>query len=123
MSLPGAAEVLRQGVWSAAEVASLMDADLVFVERWCRAGLLPGATHRAATGWSIPGRALFLFLARRVEPHYSAETVAGLLDASVETVRGWIKAERLPVMKTGTAKSAMVRIPESALIAWMKAGG
>jgi excisionase family DNA binding protein len=66
-------------------------------------------------GAAIPGRSLFLFCGRKVEPHYSPETAAALLDKSPETVRGWIKDRRIRKVKVGCAKSASVLIPESEL--------
>lgn len=114
------ATVLRARDWSAEEVAVLLDTPEALVARWCAAGLLPGARRRGG-GWAIPGRGLFVFCQRRVEAHYSPETAAALLDRSVETVRGWIKAGRLKVIKTGAAKSAGVLIPESELRRWLAA--
>lgn len=106
-------------VMTVAEVSALLDTPARLVERWCVAGLLPGAARRAGA-WAIPARALSFFCGRRVEPHYSPETAAALLDKSVETVRRWIKARRLAVVKTGTSKSASVLISESELVRWLR---
>ena len=92
----------------------LLDTPLCLVLRWCAIGLLPGAREKRGE-WAIPGRSLFLLCHRRMEPHYSPETVAAMLDKSVETVRGWIKEQRLRKVKVGCAKSGSVLIPESEL--------
>ena len=117
VNTPNAADALKQGTWSAAEVSRLLDVPQVLVERWCRVGLL--AASRQGGGWVISGRALFFFCLRKVEPHYKPETVAALLDRSIETVRGWIKAGRLQTLKLGTAKSATVLVSESELRRWL----
>lgn len=114
------ATVLRARDWSVDEVATLLDTPPALVTRWCVAGLLPGA-RRCGDAWAIPGRGLFVFCQRRVEAHYSPETAAALLDRSVATIRDWIKDRRLKVIKTGTAKSAGVLIPESELRRWLAA--
>ena len=111
---PTASELLKQGVWTPEEVALLLDTPLCLVLRWCAIGLLPGAREKRGE-WAIPGRSLFLLCHRRMEPHYSPETVAAMLDKSVETVRGWIKEQRLRKVKVGCAKSGSVLIPESEL--------
>ena len=111
---PSAADLLRAGVWSAEQVAVMMDAPVTMVEGWCKLRLLPGAVHRDGR-WQIPGPALFFFCGGSFERHYSPETAAALLDVETSTVRSWIKHGRLPVEKLGTAKSAPVRIKESDL--------
>lgn len=121
---PTASELLKQGVWTPEEVALLLDTPLCLVLRWCAIGLLPGAREKRGE-WAIPGRSLFLFCGRRIEPHYSPETVAALLDKSVETVRGWLKESedgkpRIKRVKLGLAKSASVLIPESELRRWLQ---
>ncbi len=118
VTLPDAAEALKQGRWSAAEVASLLDVPLPLVRRWCEVGVVP-AVHESGTWW-LEGRALFVFCSRSVEPHYSPETVAGLLDRSLETVRGWIKRKRLKTVKLGAARNATVLVPESELRRWLQ---
>lgn len=110
--------MLMQGVWTPAEVSLMLDTPAAIVLRWCRVGLLPGARERLGV-WEIPGRSLFLFCGRRLEPHYSLETVAALLDKSVETVRGWAKRGLLAKIKLGTGKSASVLVAESELRRWM----
>lgn len=107
--------------FSVPEVCALLDVPEWAVDRWCRAGLLPGAKHRKGSGWIIPGRALSFFCGRSIEPLYSPETVAGILDVSVETVREYLAAGRLEKVKLGSAKSAPVRIRESTLRRWMAA--
>jgi predicted site-specific integrase-resolvase len=102
------------------EVCLLLDAPAWAVERWCRAALIPGARHERGE-WAIPDRGLSLFLRRAVEPLYTVEQVAGILALEVETVRGYIKARRLPVVKLGVAKSAPVRVCESELRRWIRA--
>jgi excisionase family DNA binding protein len=111
-------EILQRGSWSAVEVAALLDTPLSIVDRWCAVGLLPGA-DLVRGQWQISGRSLFLFCGRRIEPHYSPETVAALLDKTADTVRGWIKSGRMRKVKIGTAKSASVLIPESELRRWL----
>jgi len=111
-------DLLRRGTWSAAEVAALLDTPRAIVDRWCAVGLLPGAELLRGE-WQISGRSLFLFCGRRIEPHYSPETVAGLLDKTADTVRDWIKSGRMRKVKIGTAKSASVLIPESELRRWL----
>lgn len=111
---PSAADLLRSGVWSAEQVAVLLDAAVSLVEGWCKLRMLPGAVWRDGR-WQIPGPALFFFCGGAFERHYSPETAAALLDVEVSTVRSWIKHGRLPVEKLGTAKSAPVRIRESDL--------
>jgi hypothetical protein len=114
---PNAVDALSKGVWTAAEVATLLDVPLVLVERWCRLQILPARWR--GDQWWIEGRALFLFCHRRIEPHYKPETIAGLLDRSVETVYSWIKSGRLKTIKLGAAKSATVLVAESELRRWM----
>lgn len=114
---PDAADALAKGVWTAAEVATLLDVPEVLVDRWCRVKLLPAAFRGGQ--WWIEGRALFLFCRRRIEPHYKPETIAALLDRSVETVRDWIKERRFKTIKLGTAKSATVLVAESELRRWL----
>lgn len=121
---PTASEILKQGVWTPAEVALLLDTPLSIVRRWCAVGLMPGAREKRGE-WAIPGRSLFLFCGRKIEPHYSPETVAALLDKSVETVRGWLKESedgqpRIKRVKVGCAKSGSVLIPESELRRWLQ---
>jgi len=106
--------------YSLAEVALLTDAPEWAVMRWCRSGLIPGASYKAGA-WSLPARGLFLFLQRRIEPHYSVKSVAGILDLSEETVREYIKQKRLQVVKLGRAASAPVRVAESELRRWINA--
>lgn len=123
-SEPTASELLKQGLWTPEQVALLLDTPLCIVLRWCAVGLMPGAREKRGE-WAIPGRSLFLFCNRRIEPHYSPETVAALLDKSVETVRGWLKESedgqpRIKRVKLGVAKSASVLIPESELRRWLK---
>lgn len=113
-----AADALTQGVWTAAEVAVLLDVPEMLVDRWCRVRLLP-ASQRGGE-WQIPGRALFLFCRRRIEPHYKPETIAALLDRSVATVRDWLKQGRLKSIKLGTARSATVLVAESELRRWLE---
>ena len=115
---PDATDALAKGVWTAAEVSTLLDVPVVLVERWCRVRLLP-ASQRAGE-WQIPGRALFLFCSRRIEPHYKPETIAALLDRSVDTVRDWLKQGRFKTIKLGTAKSATVLVAESELRRWLE---
>ena len=117
---PAMSELLKSGVWSAEEVAALLDTPLSIVLRWCRVGLLVGA-RQSRGQWAIPGRSLFLFCGRRIEPHYSPETVAALLDKSVDTVRTWIKAGRLQRVKVGCSKSGSVLISETELRRWLGA--
>jgi hypothetical protein len=113
-------DFLMQGEWSPAEVSLLLDTPLAIVERWCRVGLLHGARLKGEA-WVIPGRALFLFCGRKVEPHYSPETVAGLLDKSVATVRDWIKQGRMAKVKLGVDAQASVLVAESELRRWISA--
>jgi len=110
-----AAAVLRRGEWSAVEVAALLDVPLRLVVRWAQTGVVPGCRLRAGA-WRLPGRGLFFFLGRRVECHYTPATVAALLDKPVGTVREWIKAGRLRVVKLGVARQAPTLVPESALV-------
>lgn len=117
-----AAAALARDAWSVAEVAAWLDVPAVLVTRWCEAGHVVGARRDAASAWVLPGRGLFLFLGRKVEAHYSVETVAVMLDAQPETVRGWLKARRLRAVKLGGARQAPVRIAESELARWLKAG-
>lgn len=112
---PDPAALLQRGTWTAAEVAGLLDVPQLIVERWAQTGLVPGARLESGT-WRIPGRSLFLFLGRRVEAHYSVQTVAALLDRPLATVRDWIADKRLRSVKLGTAKAAAVLIPESAIL-------
>ena len=114
---PDDADALAKGVWTAAEVATLLDVPQVLVERWCRVKLLPAAFR--GDQWWIEGRALFLFCRRRIEPHYKPETIAGLLDRSVNTVRDWLKSGRIKTVKLGPARSATVLVAESELRRWM----
>ena len=116
------AQVLQAGTWTAAEVSALIDTPLAVVTRWAQTGVIRGAFHQGGA-WRISGRALFLFLARRVECHYSVATVAAMLDKPEETVRDWIKRKRLPVVKLGLARKASALVPESALIKFLKAEG
>jgi hypothetical protein len=114
------AAVLEQGTWKASEVAAMLDTPLAVVVRWCQVGVIRGAFYSAGA-WRIPGRALFLFLARRVECHYSVATVAAMLDKPEDTIRTWIQQKRLPVVKLGLARQASAVVPESALIKFLKA--
>lgn len=103
----------------------LLDTPLSIVRRWCAVGLLPGARQKRGE-WAIPGRSLFLFCERRIEPHYSPETIAALLDKSEKTVRRWLQESeggqpRIKRLKLGVAKSASVLIPESELRRWLNA--
>jgi excisionase family DNA binding protein len=111
---PDAASLLRGGVWTCEQVGTLLDASASQVSTWCKLGLLPGAVWRSGR-WQIPGPALFFFSEGRIERMLSPETVAVLLDVEVSTVRSWIKHERLPVQKLGSAKGSPVRIKESDL--------
>lgn len=114
---PDAADALIKGVWTAAEVSAWLDVPLVLVERWCRVKLLPAAFR--GDQWRIEGRALFLFCRRSIEPHYKPETIAGLLDRSVDTVRDWLKSGRMKTLKLGAARSSTVLVAESELRRWM----
>lgn len=111
---PNAADLLRSGVWSAEQVALLMDTPVGMVEGWCKLRMLPGSAWNDGR-WHIPGPALFFFCGGSFERHYSPETAAALLDVEVSTVRSWIKHGRMPVEKLGVAKSAPVRIKDSIL--------
>lgn len=113
---PTASDLLRAGVWSVEQAAALLDVPAVFVERWCRLRLLPGALFERGL-WRIPGPALSFFCGSRVEPLLSIETAARLVDVSPATLRDWCKAGRLKTVKLGGAKSSPVRIPESSLAA------
>ena len=104
------AQVLQAGTWTAAEVSAMIDTPLAVVTRWAQTGVIRGAFHQGGA-WRIPGRALFLFFARRVECHYSVATVAAMLDKPEETVRDWIKRKRLPVVKLGLARQASALVP------------
>lgn len=106
--------------FSVPEVCALLDAPEWAVLRWCRAGLLPGAKH-GRKGWTISGRALSFFCGRSVECLYSPETVAGILELEVETVREYLSSGRLPKVKLGTAKGSPVRVAESDLRRWIAA--
>jgi len=121
-STPTAAAVLQNGRWSAAEVATLLDVPVSLVERWAQTGLVPGCSVVAGQ-WMLPGRSLFLFLGRRIEPHYSVQTVATLLDRPVETVRGWLRLGRLSSVKLGLARQSACPVPESAVIKLLRAEG
>ena len=117
--MPDAGTLLREGLWCPEEVAVLLDVPAVIVVRWCQVGLIPRALCRDGV-WQMPGAGLFLFCQRRLEPHYSVETVAALLDKEPETVRKWIKLGRLRVRKFGASRQASVRVPESELIKLME---
>lgn len=108
--------------WSVPEVATWLDTAETLVTRWCTLRMIAGA--RLVRGaWVIPGRGLFLFCRRRIEPHYSMRSAAELLDfATAETIETWIEQGRLATVKLGTAKSAPVRIPESEIERLLKAG-
>lgn len=102
------------------EVCALLEVPDWAVLRWCCAGLLPGAKH-TPKGWIITGRALSFFCGRSVECLYSPETVAGILELEVETVREYLSSGRLPKVKLGTARGAPVRVAESELRRWLAA--
>lgn len=106
--------------FSVPEVCALLDAPEWAVLRWCCAGLLPGAKH-GRKGWTIPARALSFFCGRSVECLYSPETVAGILELEVETVREYLASGRLVKTKLGTARGAPVRVAESDLRRWIAA--
>lgn len=112
--LPAAQDLLRSGVWSVAQVAVTLDTPECLVERWCRLRMIPGAFWREGR-WHIPGPGLFFFCAGKIEPRYSPETTAALLDMERSTVRSWIKHGRLKKAKWGLAKAAAVRVTESEL--------
>lgn len=99
---------------SEVEAARWLDVPVWSVQRWCEAGLVPGARHGAA-GWRLPRRGLLFFCGRTVEPMYSPESVAAILELSVETVRGYLSAGRLRSVKLGAARCAPVRVAESEL--------
>lgn len=111
---PSAAELLRAGVWSVPQVALMLDTPESVVARWCALRLIPGATHKGGE-WRIPGPGLSFFQKGAIEPMYSPETVAALLDQSPATVRNWLKAGRMRKVKLGTARGSPVRIKESEL--------
>lgn len=114
------AQVLQKGIWTAAEVAALLDVPEMIVMRWAQTGIVRGCTYSQGQ-WRLPGRGLFFFLQGRLEQHYRVKTAAALLDVSERTLEGWIKAGRLPVRKLGTASASTVLVPESALLALLKA--
>ncbi len=120
MPAPSSLKIDGNAVFSVEEACALLDVPEWAVTRWCRAGLLPGACYKR-NAWVIPGRALSFFCGRAVEPLYSPETIAGILDLEVETVRQYLADGRLPKIKLGTAKSAPVRVSESALRRWIAA--
>jgi hypothetical protein len=103
--------------WTVDEIAQLLDTPPRLVDRWCRVGLLSAQQRQGV--WIVSGRSLALFCGRKVEPFYSAETIAALLDNDEVTVRDWLKRGRLKKKKFGTARSAPVRVPESELVRWL----
>jgi hypothetical protein len=111
-------EMLMQSVWTPAEVALLLDTPTVIVLRWCALELLPGA-RQIRGEWAIPGRSLFLFCLRRIEPHYSLKTAAALMDKPLVTLRGWVKRGLIKKVKLGPEKSSSVVISESELRRWL----
>lgn len=113
-SSPSALDLLKQGEWSVDQVSLLLDVESFFVERWCKLRLIQGARWRDGR-WTMPGAGLFFFLQANLEPHYSPETVARMLDQEPSTVRSWLKHGRLKRVKLGAAKSAPVLIAESEL--------
>jgi excisionase family DNA binding protein len=118
--LTTAAQVLQKGTWTAAEVAALLDVPEAIAMRWAQTGIVRGCTYSQGQ-WRLPGRGLFFFLQGRLEQHYRVKTAAALLDVSERTLEGWIKAGRLLVRKLGTASASTVLVPESALLALLKA--
>lgn len=113
--MTAAADMLKASSWTADEAAALLDVPAVHVERWAKLGLVKGCTFSRGA-WRLPGRALFLFLSGRFEPHYRVRTAAALLDVSERSVQSWVKAGRLPVRKLGTGSAAAVLVPESSLL-------
>jgi excisionase family DNA binding protein len=115
-----ASQVLQKGVWTAAEVAALLDVPDAVAMRWAQTGIVRGCTYSQGQ-WRLPGRGLFFFLAGRVEQHYRVKTAAALLDISERTLENWITEGRLKVRKLGTSSASTVLLPESALLALLRA--
>lgn len=118
--MPAAADALKQGTWTVEEVAAMLDTPPAIVARWCSLQILDAKKGRHAP-WLIPGRSLFLFCQRRLEPHYRPATAARMLDVEECTVRDWITQGRLKRLKLGTARKATVLIPESEVLKFLKA--
>lgn len=103
---------------SVSEVARLLDVPVWSVERYCLSGLIEGARRRDGA-WQVPARGLSFFCGRSIEPMYSPETVAQILEITVETVREYLASGRLRKVKLGTAKCSPVRVKDSDLRRWV----
>jgi len=101
-------------VYSPEEVADLCELPVAIVLRHLRApgrSFFPGAWEESDGHWRVPEDGVRAFMGRRIERHYSLQSVAELLELSYDHVWRTVKAQRLAVEVAGTQ-----RVPESAIL-------